>query len=199
MFKRVASALIRRVIALVFLGGIVLLIGYCASDHKDYPGKAEFKTPNSLITTNSNGTAHGSSEAAKQAAAKFASIIKPLQAALFTGGSGRSFASGGEFVTYCRHNPDSVAFIVHVPELRRYKDAKTREALAMLAWTAANQAVKELQFSSEAPVIIVGLRGISSYGPIWSGIRDGEPEVKTDDADEVRRLYPFFVSRGEPK
>jgi hypothetical protein len=197
MLKKIASTLIRKAVSLATILGVILIIGYFASDNKDYPGKTEFEKPNSLITTNSEGTAHGNSEAAKQSAAKFASIIKPLQAALFSGGSGRSFATGGNFVTYCRHNADSVAFIVHVPELRNYKDPKTRESLAMLAWTAANQAAKELQFSAEPPAIIVGLRGFGSYGPIWSGKYGGEPEVKTDDIDEVRRLYPFFVSRAQ--
>src|SRR5262245_27774641 len=103
MLKKLASALIRRVVSLGVILGVVLLVGFCVSDHKDYPGKAEFHEPDSLISTNSKGTAHGNSEAAKQAAAKFASTMKPLQAALFTGGSGKSFASGGEFVTYCRH------------------------------------------------------------------------------------------------
>ncbi len=95
MLKKIASALIRRVISLSILVGVVLLIGYCASDRKDYPGKAEFAEPNSLITTNSNGPAHGNTDAAKQAATTFASTIKKMQAAFFTGGSGKSFASGG--------------------------------------------------------------------------------------------------------
>ena len=199
MLKKIAIALIRKFVSIAIALGAIVLIGYCASDHKDYPGMADFEQADKLITTNSKGTAHGNSDNATQAASKFASIIKPLQAALFTGGSGRSFASGGDFVTYCRHNADSVAFIVHVPELRNYKDPKTREALAMLAWTAANQATKELQFSTETPAIIVGLRGFGSYGPIWSGKRGGEPEVKTDDLDQKPRLYPFFLPRDEPK
>lgn len=199
MLKKLASAIIRKVAGIGIILGVILLIGYCASDRKDYPGKAEFEKPNSLITTNSKGTAHGNTEAAKQAAAEFASIIKPLQAAFFTGGSGKSFASGGDFVTYCRHNPDSAAFIVHVPELRNYKDAKTRDAIAMLAWTAANQAAKELTFTTESPAIIVGLRGFGSYGPIWSGKLGGEADTKTDEIDEVRRLYPFFILRDESK
>lgn len=57
-----------------------------------------------------------------------------------------------------------------------------------------DQAAKELQFSTNSPAVIVGLRGFASYGPIWSGKRVGEPEVKTDEIDVVRRLYPFFVS-----
>jgi hypothetical protein len=194
MLARIASIIIRKIVSLGILVVVLLLIGYCASDHKDYPGKAEFQAPNSLITTNSRGVAHGNLEAAKQAAAKFAASIQSLQAASFTGGSGHSFASGGEFVTYCRHNPDSVAFLVHVPELRNYKEPQTRELLANLAWTAANEAAKELPFSIESPTIIVGLRGFGSYGPIWSGQRGGAPKVKTDEIDEVRRLYPFFVS-----
>ncbi len=196
MLKQSVTKLVSRMVAVAVVVGVLLGIGYLATDHKDYPGKADFEKANNKITTNSEGAAHGNSDKAKAAAARFASTIKPLQAALFTGGSGRSFASGGDFVTYCQHNPDSVAFIVHVPELRNYKDAKSRAALAMLAWGTANRAAQELPFSSTNPEVIVGLRGFGSYGPIWSGQLGGEPEAKTDDLDEKRRLYPFFVSQG---
>jgi len=179
--------------------GLFLVFGFVMSDRKDYPGKADFEQANNQITTNSKGAAHGNSDKARQAAASFASAIKPLQAAMFRGGSGRSVASGGDFVTYCQHNADSVAFMVHVPELRNYKDAKTRSTLALLAWATANRVAKELPFTSAQPSIIVGLRGFASYGPIWSGKLGGEPEVKTDDLDEKRRLYPFFVAgQGQP-
>jgi ribosomal protein L7/L12 len=199
MLKQILTKLVGKIVFLAMGVGVLLVIGYLATDHKDYPGKAAFEKANQKITTNTEGAAHGNSEKAKEAAARFASTIKPLQAALFTGGSGRSFASGGDFVTYCQHNADSVAFIVHVPELRNYKDAKARAALAMLAWTAASGAAKNLPFSSTSPAVIVGLRGFASYGPIWSGKLGGEPEAKTDDLDEKRRLYPFFVSQDLAK
>jgi hypothetical protein len=194
MLKKFASILVSKLVSGASLLAVCLLVGYFVSDRKDYPGKAEFQKPNSLISTGTDGLAHGNSTPAKQAAEKFASIIKTLHADRFAGGSGRSFLGGQDFFTYCRHNPDSIAFIVQVPKLKSYKDAETRETLAKLAWTAANQAAKELQFSTASPTIIVGLRGFASYGPIWSGQRGGEPEVKTDEIDEVRRLYPFFVS-----
>jgi hypothetical protein len=79
-----------------------------------------------------------------------------------------------------------------MPELRNYRDAKAREALASLAWTVANQAVSELKFSTNS-ALIVGLRGFASYGPIWSGKRGGEPGQKTDDLNEKQRLYPYFL------
>jgi hypothetical protein len=191
----ITSLLFRKVVFTAAILGVVAFVGYLASDHKDYPGKAEFQAPNSAITFNTEGNAHGNSDDARQSAAKFATAMKPLAATVFTGESGHSFASGGEFVTYCQHNPDSVAFIVHVPELRNYKDVKTREALANLAWTTANQAAQELSFTIQSPAIIVGLRGFGSYGPIWSGRVGSNPEVKTDEIDEVRRLYPFFIPR----
>jgi hypothetical protein len=89
--------------------------------------------------------------------------------------------------------------MVHVPELRNYKDAKTRETLAMLTWTTANLAAKELTFTTKEPTLIVGLRGFASYGPIWSGKLGGQPEVKTDELDEKRRIYPFFLARPAGK
>ncbi|WP_038167014.1 hypothetical protein [Verrucomicrobium sp. BvORR106] len=199
MLKKLASILVKKLVSGAALLAICLVVGYFVSDRKDYPGKMEFQEPNSLISTSSDGVAHGNSIPAKRAAEKFASIIKTLHADHFTGSSGGSFALSADFVTYCRHNPDSIAFIVQVPKLKSHKDAETRETLAKLAWTAADQAAKELQFNTNAPAVIVGLRGFTSYGPIWSGRRGGEPEVKTDEIGEERRLYPFFASSAEPK
>ena len=199
MLKRLVFKLVGAFVGVMVLIGVFLIIGYMATDHKDYPGKSEFEEANHLIDTNSKGAAHGNSDKAKEAASQFASTIKPLQAALFTGGSGRSIMSGGEFVTYCRQTADSVAFIVHVPELRNYKDKKAREALAALAWTSANRAAQGLTFSSTNPAVIVGLRGFASYGPIWSGKLNGSADVKTDELDEKRRIYPFFTSVDQAK
>lgn len=196
MLKNILRGLISRFLALAFLLGVFLLIGYCRTDRKDYPGKREFNEANSLIGTNSKGPAHGNTDNAKKVAAKFSSGIKLLQRAFFKS-RGISAAAGGEFVTYCRHDPQSVAFIVHVPGLRGYKDATARDTLATLAWTAAEDAAKELSFSTNSPDIIVGLRGVASYGPIWSGKLGSAAETKTDDIEEVRRLYPFFAHDSE--
>jgi len=71
-----------------------------------------------MITTNTKGAAHGNSEKAQEVAAKIRFTISHFRRSC-SKAERCSFASGGEFVTYCRHNPDSVAFIVHVPELRK--------------------------------------------------------------------------------
>ncbi len=197
--KSLGARLVARVLRLTVGFGIILLIGYCVTDHKDYPGKAEFETADQLITLKSSGTTHGNTPEAKAAAMLFSSSMKALQAAAFTGGSGKSFASGGEFLTYCKHTPDAVALMVHVPELRNYKDPKARTLLADLAWQTASNAVKELKFATPTPTLHVALRGFASYGPIWTGKLGGEPAVKTDDLDEKRRLYPLFVAAAPAK
>jgi hypothetical protein len=197
MIKNIALSLVRKAVVGAVILGVLLVIGYFASDRKDYPGKAEFEQVNSRITTSSEGVAHGDSEAARAAAEGFAKTMKTLQAALFTGGSGRSFATGGEFLTYLKHTTNAVVILCHVPELRNYKDEKTRAALATIAWSAGQAAAKKLSGVQDTDTLIIGLRGFASYGPIWEGTVAGAATKKTDDLDEKRRLYPFFAQAGQ--
>lgn len=192
MLKRFVISLVRKAILAGVVLGVFLLIGYFSSDRKDYPGKTEFEQVDSLINTNSGDVAYGDSEGSKAAASKFASSMKTMQSALFTGGSGRSFATGGDFLTYIKRTPDAVVILCHVPELRNYKD-KAREALTQLAWTTGQAVTSTIPDIKPSDTLIIGLRGFGSYGPIWEGTVSGEPVKKTDDLDEKRRLYPFFV------
>lgn len=196
MIKKIVVSLVRKALFLGIGLGVILLVGYCASDRADYPGKANFEKIDSLITTHSGGIAHGDSEQTRAAAAAFAASMKTLQATLFSGGSGRSFATGGDFLTYVKRTPDAVVILCHVPELRNYKD-KTREALAQLAWAAAKTAAGTLPEIEDTDTLIVALRGFGSYGPIWEGTVAGEATKKTDDLDEKKRLYPFFVEEDQ--
>ena len=198
MIKKAIASLLRKAVFLAIALGVILGIGYFASDRKDYPGKSEFEEVNALITTGSDGVAHGDSEEAKSAAAVFANSMKSMQATLFSGGSGRSFATGGEFLTYIKRTPNAVVVLCHVPELRNYKEEETRDALAQIAWSSAKSATKKISGVQPTDTLIVGLRGFGSFGPIWEGPVSGDAEIKTDDLDEKKRLYPFFVTeRGE--
>ncbi len=121
--------------------------------------------------------------------------MKSMQSALFSGGSGRSFATGGEFLTYIKRTPNAVVVLCHVPELRNYKEEKTRNALAKIAWSAAQSATNKIHGVQPTDTLIVGLRGFGSYGPIWEGQVSGESTTKTDDLDEKKRFYPFFITK----
>ena len=196
MIKNIAKSLARKAVIAAVVLGILLVIGFLASDRKDYPGKSEFEVVDSLITTSADGVAHGDSAETRTAAEGFAKSMKTLQSTLFTGGSGRSFATGGEFLTYLKHTTNAVVILCHVPELRNYKDEKTRSVLARIAWSSGQAAAKRLSGVQDSDTLIIGLRGFASYGPIWEGTVAGEATKKTDDLSEKRRLYPFFVSPG---
>ena len=148
---------------------------------------------NSLITVNSGGNiAHGDSTETKAAAASFASSMKTMQGALFPEVGGKAFATGGNFLTYIKRTPGAVVILCHVPELRGYKD-EARVALAQLAWSTGKAVVRTIPRVNPSDTLIIGLRGFGSYGPIWEGSVSGDPVRKTDELDEKRRLYPFFV------
>jgi hypothetical protein len=112
---------------------------------------------------------------------------------LFSGGSGKSFATNGEFITYVHHTDQAVVVLCHVPELRNYKDAAVRASLAELAWVNAQRAAAKLPGVTPAHILVVGLRGFASYGPIWEGPLSGEAVKKTDSSLERDRFHPFFA------
>jgi hypothetical protein len=197
MIKSAIISLIRKAIFIAIGLCIILLIGYFASDRKDYPGKAQFEKVDSLIRTSSGGVAYGDSDDTRAAASAFSTSMKTMQAALFSGGSGRSFATGGNFLTYVKRTPNAVVILCHVPELRNYKDATTRETLAKIAWSSGKAAATKIPGVTGSDTLIIGLRGFGSYGPIWEGTISGEATKKTDDLNEKKRLYPFFVEAGQ--
>jgi hypothetical protein len=174
-----------------------LMSGGCGgSDRPGAPGQAEFEAVNRKITTNKDGAAHGDSPETAAAAGKFATSMK--QALMFTGGGGKSFASGGDFVTMVVQRPDAVIVLCHVPELRNYKTDETRASLAELAWTVAQGTMAKLPGVTAGTKLMVGLRGVVSYGPVWEGKMEGDAEVKNDDVGGRKRFYPHFAA-PEPR
>ena len=170
----------------------VVLLGGCSGGKKE-PGEAEFEAANKLLTTSSAGAKFGNSPASIEAAGNFSASVKRMQALLFSGGSGKSFATKGDFLTYVHCTDKAVVVLCHVPELRNYKDASVRESLAELAWANAQMAAEKLPGVTPSHTLVVGLRGFASYGPIWEGPLNGDPKKKTDSALERDRLYPFFA------
>lgn len=169
-----------------------VLLGGC-SRGPQAPGEAEFEAVNKLIGVNSHTVAFGNSPASVDAAGKFAASMKRMQAVMFSGGSGKSFATKGEFLTYIHCTDQAVVVLCHVPELRNYKDASVRESLAALAWANAQGMAAKLPGVAPSHTLVVGLRGFASYGPIWEGAISGDARKKTDSSLDRDRLHPFFA------
>jgi hypothetical protein len=147
------------------------------------PGYKEFEAANALIGSSSKGLVHGNTDPARAAASGFSDSMKELTDVLFTGGSKKNLLTDGSFLTYCHEGNDTVVFLCHVPSLRSYKSDDVRSGLDSVAWAAANRAVSTMNDTADRK-LVVGLRGISSYGSILSGkVGAEEPEKATDTHD----------------
>ncbi|MCU0776080.1 MAG: hypothetical protein MUF86_00220 [Akkermansiaceae bacterium] len=156
------------------------------------PGYKEFEAADKLIDSKSNGVTHGNSDAAKASAAGFSSSMKAMTDALFSGGSKKNLMTGGDFLTYCHDGPDTVVFLCHVPSLRSYKSEEAKDGLNKIAWGVASRAAAELD-PEKKKNLMVGLRGIASYGSVMVG-KSGDAQPSSPAvSDDKALLLPGFA------
>lgn len=160
------------------------------------PGAAELRMAASAIGTDREGHALGNSAAARRLAERFATAMETLDEKVFTQTNAKIKLSGGHYVTWCELHEGKCAFVVHVPEYRRFtSDAK--KLLEELAWaTAQKVALGELVPGDE---LAVGLKGVVFYGSVTVGKlveEDAEQGVHLRGTDGDA-LIPFFVKPAE--
>ncbi|QJE94698.1 hypothetical protein [Luteolibacter luteus] len=152
------------------------------------PGYAEFQEANRKIFSSKSGNYHGNNDKATEAARGYSMIMQVTCEAIFTGGSEKPFLTKGEFLTYCHLGKDTVLYLCHVPDLRKYADDKTKEALVSTAWTLARLSAADLGIG-EDPKVVVGLRGAVDYGFILHGQASTETPLRSTT---FRRPDIFF-------
>lgn len=163
------------------------------------PEAAAFEAANRQINVYRDAVAFGNSPKAIATAATFSESMKKMREVLFEGGkkSGVS-VSDHQFLTYCELRDSQCAFIVHVPELRRFsKEAK--ESLGTLAWVTAQNALREQGAAQPGSRLAVGLRGIALYDRVLLGSLSATNEATENGLAETvvgsrpeQRLRPFF-------
>jgi hypothetical protein len=175
------------------------------------PGQTEFQRADNQIDSYQGTNAYGNSPEAIAIARHFSDAFKIARAGLFTPGSKLEILdhTKGEFITYCELHSQECAFIVHVPDLRKFEEnilekVDARKLLAQLAWMTAQRVLKEHSGGKPGMELAVGLRGISQYGPIMIGYYDDnarEPKdglVKyLDDGAQTHYLWTFFAPEGQ--
>ncbi len=188
----------RTFVLLAAIAGTVLVGGCGGGERTQVAGRSEFEEVNRQLTTKSGGVAYGATPETLAAATQFAAAMKQMQSMMFSGGSGKSFATGGDFLTVVVQKPDAVIVLCHVPELRNYKTKEVRNSLSQMAWIVAQKSVAGLPGVSGETKLVVGLRGVAAYGPIWEGKLGGEATAKNDGGGDRERLYPYFAPAAAP-
>jgi len=165
----------------------------CGESGPPAPGEKAFDAANREISSDDKGVAHGNTDQAKTMATDFSELMDAADEAFFSGGSeGGIDLTGEQFLTYCQISGNKVAFLVHVPKFKQYKD-DVRDALISVAWLTANQVVSAAGLT-DVEKIGVGLRGTLIYGGLAIGPPGEDPET-TENAFSVddELLYEFFA------
>lgn len=161
------------------------------------PGELELLEVEQQIVSDDEGYALGNTPEARELARRFADEMKVLDETLFTQTDAGGTLSGGQYVTWCELRDGQCAFVVHVPEYRRF-EAEAKEALADLAWMTAEDVVSETLEPGDD--LAVGLKGVLLYGAVMVGRVEGADEetaagLVESDADKSA-LYPFFLGNA---
>ena len=158
----------------------------------ELPGASAYDEANRSIVSDREGTYHGNTEIARELARTFSEKVKELEGELFTGGKENRAVSltGEEFLTYCQLNEDSVAFLVHVPQFKRYK-GEVRDSLLELTWAVA-QNLMEGHPQGESLEIAIGLRGTMMYGGSAIGTQGGNPKYENSFSIEKDVFFKYF-------
>lgn len=148
----------------------------------------------SLILSDKNGVAKGNNAQAQSLAAKYSKLMETMQKEFFVreGEEAKFQLSSGHFIAYCQINQNGVAFLVHVPEYRRYKK-QAKESMSELAWIVANRVIEEEgSLAQKNPQVGVGLKGAMLYGDVMLG-QFGE-ESPSETSRDQHLLELFFIA-----
>ncbi len=132
------------------------------------PGKAAFKEANRLIDMDKGKTAYGNTPDAEKLAADFSEAVMQGREMGVEKKKKKSVISlsHGKFLSYCRINPDSCVFMVHVPDLRNFT-SEAKKFMVGLAWTVAREMVSDLRPLPQK--LVVGVRGAFLYEEVVEG------------------------------
>lgn len=202
------SALIGRtrkkgcIIAIIVLSTIPLLalatIWYLASEYEKQPkepGQVATDQADNFISAYRSTEASGNTPEAVELGVEFARNLRVARGLLISDGkAGFGDATHGRFLTYCFLTDECVAFIVHVPGLRKFsQDAKL--TLEETAWTLATNAV-----SSKHPqlkTMALGIKGELDYSSIVTGAINPMEPLKGMEIHHPtfpnKALWPYFI------
>ena len=162
------------------------------------PGEAEFREANRRIIRLEGKATMGNCPLAEQLAADFGKSVTELRnQAVEKGHDDRLSLSKGQMLVFCQLTATHCAFLVHVPELRRFTRG-AKQVMTAICWSSAQEVLQARQIKTDH--LAVGVKGVMLYESILVGrvvddssVEDSGIEERTDRMDS---FYPFFV--GEP-
>jgi hypothetical protein len=155
------------------------------------PGYPAFRRADDSIASYHGKTGFGNSVKAAAGAIRFAAAVKAFRD-LAIGGKdeGHVSMSQGHFLTYVHKSRDSVGLLVHVPRLRK-NDEDAKQLIEDMIWQAALPMARE-QLDSSGGMLLVGVRGMSSYDKVWEMRLADTVRTELDPDAQAARFYAYF-------
>lgn len=175
--------------------GLIALFVVPALLFKDGRGHSERSPRESAaagISGSSQESAHGNSPKAIQLAGKFASAMDLAHETSFASSKARK--KSARYVVHCELRDGSCAFLVHVPDYRKFTD-EAKGTLEEIAWQTAGAVLKNDGSIEPDTDLCVGLKGLVLFGSIMTGqANDDAPDETTKDESDMDR---FFAAKAE--
>ncbi|GDY11125.1 hypothetical protein LBMAG53_00020 [Planctomycetota bacterium] len=93
-------------------------------------------------------------------------------------------------MTYCHTNNDTVIYLCHVPQLRKF-DSEAKGSLNQYAWLLAKNTISE-EIKEFKGNVIVGLRGVIIYDKFMFGNMTNEM-VQEYSSDEGKKMIETIL------
>lgn len=198
------SLLFKGCVVLAGLGGLLAVGGvgtiyYLADQYEKepkQPGQAACDEAEKFVLSYKDREGTGNTPEAAKLAEDFARKLRVSRQIMFTEGrSGGMSFSKGFFLTYCFIGQESVALIIHVPDLRNYaNDAQV--TLSEYAWTLATEEARAKV--PKAKRLAVAVRGVLDYSAILTGTISNDDEPLNDletrhSVHSIKPLWPYFI------
>ena len=165
------------------------------------PGYEELLAADKLIVSNRHGVANGNTPEAKKLAAMVSREMRVLREAMFEKGKSDLMLTGGDFLVFCELHETTCAFLLHVPEMRRFT-SEAKASMMDLAYNVACEALDELE-GTHPRRLAVGTKGNMFFDRVLIGDftpNDEEPLKRAKPVElegglkAPSELLPFFVS-----
>lgn len=162
-----------------------------------FPGQSRFEAANEIINSQAGArAANGNDSVAVEMAQEFGASLADARREGIEKSSVGIFSAKG-FQVYCRRAEDRCAFLVHVPDLRKF-DAAAKQWMGEVAWQIARQVVSRRGYHPDK--LAVGLRGLLSYDRVLTGsglIAPDGPSMglksTREGSDSKQSLYFYFA------
>jgi hypothetical protein len=115
-------------------------------------------------------------------------MLTGLHETAFKSSKGRT--KKARYVVHCELREDSCAFLVSVPEYRKFTD-DAEKTLEEIAWSAARMVLKDEKSLDEHADLCVGLKGVVMFGSVMTGsLADEAPTFNSKDASDLDAFFP---------